>query len=146
MAEAIFRAYTSSELTNEQYHDPDSWCAEYVSGSSLGEIYATSPAHWKFKVREETAALAFGTCSHTCMLETAKFNGEYLRATSPGEVKDLITSKSALSAKLKACGLIGTSNKDYQELLEMAYRGGIDVNVWWAIELCDESEKKKKKP
>lgn len=139
MAEAIFKAYTNAELSNDDYHDPNSWCARYVSGSSLGEIYATSPAHWKYKEREETASLSFGTCSHTCMLETSKFNGEYLRATAPGDVKDLITSKPALSAKLKACGLIGTSNKDYPELLEMAYRAGIDVNVWWAIELCDES-------
>lgn len=60
-----FNAYTSEEMSNELYHDPNAWTAEYVSGSSLAEIYSTCPAYWKYKPRQETKALVFGTQSHT---------------------------------------------------------------------------------
>ena len=28
MSDNLFKVYTSDELTNDAYHDPNSWCAE----------------------------------------------------------------------------------------------------------------------
>lgn len=137
-----FIVKSSDELTNEEYHDPDSWCGKYVSGSSLGEIYATCPAAWKYKPREETKALVFGTQSHTVMLEVERFNQTYRRAPLVSEVKDAITSQTALASKLKACGLIGTSGKQYPELIEMMVKNEIDLNVMWLIDMIAECQAK----
>ncbi|QLF85293.1 putative exodeoxyribonuclease [Salmonella virus STSR3] len=82
-----FKVFTHNQLTNDEYHDPKSWAAEYVSGSSLAEIYFSCPAKWKFKPREETKALVFGTQSHTNFRAKELFEAEYRRATDPDEVK-----------------------------------------------------------
>lgn len=137
-----FNAYTSAEMSNELYHDPKAWTAEYVSGSSLAEIFATCPAAWKFKPREETKALVFGTQSHTNFESRELFEKTYRRAPDPADYENLITSQTALSAKLKSFGLKGTSGKAYPELLEMLYRCGEDLNVLWLIELLAEWQAK----
>lgn len=135
-----FKVFTNDQLTNDEYHSNESWCADYVSGSSLGEIYATCPAAWRFAVREETKSLEFGTQSHTIMLEIERFNQTYRRAISASEVKDAITSQTAFASKLKACGLIGTSGKAYPDLVEMMAKNDIDLKVMWLLEHIQESE------
>ena len=137
-----FNAYTSEQMSNELYHDPNAWTAEYVSGSSLAEIYSTCPAAWKYKPREETKALVFGTQSHTNFESKELFDRTYRRAPAPEDYKDLITSQTALASKLKSFGLKGTSGKTYPELLEMLYRCGEDLNVLWLIELLAEWQAK----
>lgn len=135
-----FNAYTSEEMSNELYHDPNAWTAEYVSGSSLAEIYSTCPAYWKYKPRQETKALVFGTQSHTNFESKELFEKTYRRAPSQDDFKDLITSQTALAAKLKSFGLKGTTGKQYPELLEMLYKCGEDLNVWWLIEMMAECQ------
>lgn len=135
-----FKIFTNDQLSNDEYHSKDSWCAEYVSGSSLSDIYSTCPAAWRFAVREPGKALEFGTQSHTIMLEIERFNSTYRRAAVVDEIKDAITSQTALASKLKACGLIGTSGKQYPDLIEMMVKNEIDLSVMWLIEQIQESE------
>lgn len=143
MTDNVFKVFTSAQLTNAEYHDPKGWAAEYVSGSSLGDIHASCPAAWKFKQRDENSKpLIFGTQSHTNFESKQLFEKTYRRAPAPEDYKDLITSQMALASKLKSFGLKGTSGKGYPELLEMLHRCGEDLNVWWLIELLAEWEAK----
>lgn len=138
-----FKVFTSAELPNEEYHDPNSWTAEYTSGSVLAEIHGSSPASWRFKERDDKAKpLVFGTQSHTNFESKALFEKLYRRAPAQEDYKDLITSQAGLAAKLKSFGLKGTSGKNYPELLEMLHRCGENLNVWWLIELLAEWEAK----
>lgn len=138
-----FKVFTSAELPNEEYHDPNSWTAEYTSGSVLAEIHGSSPASWRFKERDDKAKpLVFGTQSHTNFESKALFEKLYRRAPAQEDYKDLITSQAGLSSKLKSFGLKGTSGKSYPELLEMLHRCGEKLNVWWLIELLAEWEAK----
>lgn len=140
MTDNVFRVFTSEELTNDAYHDPNSWCAEYVSGSSLADIFSSCPAAWKFKQRENSKALTFGTQSHTNFESRELFEKHYRRAPAAEDFKDLITSQTALASKLKSFGLKGTTWKGYPELLEMMVKCGEDLNVLWLIEMIAESQ------
>lgn len=136
-----FMAYTSEEMSNELYHDPEAWTADYVSGSSLAEIYSTCPAAWKFKPRDDKSkALVFGTQSHTNFESKELFEKTYRRAPAPEDFKDLITSQTALAAKLKSFGLKGTTGKTYPDLIKMMVDCGEDLNVLWLIEMIAESQ------
>ena len=135
-----FKVFTFDQLTNDEYHDPKGWAAEYVSGSNLAEIFATCPAAWKFKKREETKALVFGTQSHTNFQSAELFEQEYRRATDPEDVKDLITSQAAFAEKLKSFGLTGTSGKTYPDLIKIMVDSGLDLNVLWLIEMIEECQ------
>lgn len=136
-----FMAYTSEEMSNELYHDPEAWTADYVSGSSLAEIYSTCPAAWKFKPRDDKSkALVFGTQSHTNFESKELFEKTYRRAPAPEDFKDLITSQTALAAKLKSFGLKGTTGKTYPELIKMLVDCGEDLNVMWLIDMIAESQ------
>ena len=136
-----FKVFTSAEMPNEVYHDPNSWTAEYTSGSNLAEVFQSSPASWKFKERDENAKpLIFGTQSHTNFESKALFEAQYRRAPAPEEFKDLITSQTALAAKLKSFDLKGTSGKQYPDLIKMMVDCGEDLQVQWLIEMIAESE------
>lgn len=136
-----FMAYTSEEMSNELYHDPEAWTADYVSGSSLAEIYSTCPAAWKFKPRDDKSkALVFGTQSHTNFESKELFEKTYRRAPASEDFKDLITSQTALAAKLKSFGLKGTTGKTYPELIKMMVDCGEDLNVMWLIDMIAESQ------
>nr|DAQ97142.1 MAG TPA: Exodeoxyribonuclease 8 [Caudoviricetes sp.] len=140
MSEPLFKAYTSAELSNEEYHDPESWCAEYVSGSSLAKIYATCPAAWRFESKStDSKALVFGTQSHTNFESSDLFKKTYRRATPPEEIKNVITSQTALAAKLKSFGIIGTSGKQWPELLKMYADSGECLNILYLIGLIEQS-------
>lgn len=136
----MFKVFTSSQLSNEEYHDNEGWAAEYVSGSSLAEIYNTCPANWRFKKNKVTKALGFGTQSHTNFESAKLFKETYARCPAPEEFKDLITSQTALAAKLKSFGLKGTSGKQYPDLIKMMIDCGEQLNVWWLIEMIAEAE------
>ncbi|CAD5239175.1 hypothetical protein JLDGIFFK_00083 [Klebsiella phage vB_KppS-Samwise] len=136
-----FKVFTSAEMPNEVYHDPNSWTAEYTSGSNLAEVFQSSPASWKFKERDENAKpLIFGTQSHTNFESKALFEAQYRRAPAPEDFKDLITSQTDLAAKLKSFGLKGTSGKQYPDLIKMMVDCGEDLQVQWLIEMIAESE------
>lgn len=135
-----FKVYTFDQLTNDEYHDPKGWAAEYVSGSSLAEIFATCPAAWKYRPREESKALVFGTQSHTNFQSSELFAKEYRRAPATEDYENLITSQAALAAKLKSFGLTGTSGKTYPDLIKMMVDCGEDLNVQWLIEMIAESQ------
>lgn len=136
-----FKVFTSAEMPNSVYHDPNSWTAEYTSGSNLAEVFQSSPASWKFKERDENAKpLVFGTQSHTNFESKALFEAQYRRAPAPEDFKDLITSQTALAAKLKSFGLKGTSGKQYPDLIKMMVDCGEDLQVQWLIEMIAESE------
>lgn len=135
-----FKVYTFDQLTNGEYHDPKGWAAEYVSGSSMAEILASCPAAWKYKPREESKALVFGTQSHTNFQSSELFSKEYRRAPAPEDFENLITSQTALASKLKSFGLTGTSGKTYPELIKMMVDCGEDLNVLWLIEMIAESQ------
>ena len=135
-----FQVYEFDQLSNDEYHDPNIWTAEYISGSSLAEIFATCPAAWKYKPREESKALVFGTQSHTNFQSKELFEKEYRRAPAPEDYENLITSQTALASKLKSFGLTGTSGKGYPELIKMMVDCGEDLNVLWLIEMIAESQ------
>ena len=132
-----FKVFTNDELTNESYHEEK----DHISGSSLAEILATSPAKWKFKQHNNSSeALKFGTLSHCMMLEREVFDSTYMRATDFDEVEGLITSQTALSAALKKVGVSGTQWKTYSELVEMMYKSGEDWPIKWLIEQLESAE------
>lgn len=135
-----FKIFTSSEMSNDEYHAKDSWVADYVSGSELSQIHETCPAAYRFSQKQPTKALEFGTQSHTNFESAELFEKHYRRATDSAEIKDLITSQTALASKLKSFGLIGTSGKQYPELLEMMTKCGEDLNVLWLIEQCESAK------
>lgn len=136
-----FKVFTSAELPNEEYHNPKSWTAEYTSGSNLAEIHASCPAAWKFKQRDENAKpLVFGTQSHTNFESAELFAKAYRRAPAPEDFENLITSQTALAAKLKSFGLKGTTGKQYPDLIKMMVDCGEDLNVLWLIEMIAESQ------
>lgn len=138
-----FKVFTSAEMSNDEYHAKDSWVSEYVSGSNLAEIHSSCPAAWRFKQRSENSKpLIFGTQSHTNFESKELFEKTYRRAPSQDEFENLITTQTALAAKLKSFGLKGTSGKSYPELLEILHRCGENLNVWWLIELLAEWEAK----
>lgn len=130
-----FKVYTNDELTNEAYHQE----SDHVSGSGLAKIFSTCPAAYKFAEHDDSSkALKFGTLSHTMVLENSVFDATYYRHPAQEEFEDLITSKAALSARLKAMGIAVTSGKDYPELMEMLALTGESLNVWWDIQRSSE--------
>ncbi|WP_279027201.1 PD-(D/E)XK nuclease-like domain-containing protein [Gibbsiella quercinecans] len=140
MTESKFKAFTSAELSNDEYHDPESWCAEYVSGSGLAKIYASCPAAWKFEARNQSRALVFGTQAHTNFESAELFAKTYRRSVPASEIKDVLTSQTAVSAKLKSFGIPGTSGKQWPELLKMYADCGEDLNILYLIGLIEQSE------
>lgn len=136
----MFKVFTNKQLTNDEYHDPKGWAAEYVSGSSLADIFNTCPANWRFKKNQVTKALEFGTQSHTNFESKKLFEAAYKRCPAPSEFKDLITSQAGLAAKLKSFGLKGTSGKQYPDLLKMMVDCGEMLNVQYLIEMVAEAE------
>lgn len=136
-----FKVFTSAEMPNEVYHDPKSWTAEYTSGSNLAEVHESSPASWRFRDRDEKSKpLVFGTQSHTNFESKALFERTYRRAPAPEDYEGLITSQTALAAKLKSFGLKGTSGKSYPDLIKMMVDCGEDLHVQWLIEMIAEAE------
>nr|CAK1256882.1 exonuclease VIII [Klebsiella phage vB_Kpn_K62PH164C2] len=141
MKESVFKAFTNAELSNDAYHDPKSWCAEYVSGSSLAKIYATCPAAWRFESKNtDSKPLIFGTQSHTNFESSELFKATYRRATPPEEIKNVLTSQTAVAAKLKSFGIIGTSGKQWPELLKMYADCGEELNILYLIGLIEQSQ------
>lgn len=134
-----FKVFTNDQLSNDEYHNNEGWAAEYVSGSSLSDIHSSCPAAWKFANRQPSKALEFGTQSHTNFESKELFESQYMRATDPDDVKDLITSQAALASKLKSFGLSGTSGKQYPELIKMMVDCGEDLNVLWLIEMIEQN-------
>lgn len=135
-----FKVFTSEQLSNAEYHDPNGWAAEYVSGSALGEIYDTCLARWKFSQKKETKALVRGTQSHTNFESEELFSKTYRRAFCADEHKDVITSQTALASKLKSFGLTGTSGKTYPDLIKMMVDCGEDLKVLWLIEMIEQCQ------
>lgn len=135
-----FKWFTSEEMTNDFYHSKEDWPKDYVSGSDLGKIFAECPAAWFFSEKEETHALKFGTESHTNFESKELFEKTYRRAPKAEEIKDVITSQTALAAKLKSFGLTGTSGKQYPELIKMMVDCGENLNVMWLIDMIAESQ------
>lgn len=130
-----FKVYTNDELTNEDYHEE----SDHVSGSGLAHIFSTCPAAYKYAEHDDSSkALKFGTLAHTMVLESSVFDATYYRQPAKEEFEDLITSKTALAARLKAMGITGTSGKDYPELMEMLALTGKSLNVWWDIQRSSE--------
>lgn len=56
-----------TDLTNAQYH-----AHAAISSSDVKAVYTKSLAHWKYKVRKESAAFALGTAVHALVLEPEK--------------------------------------------------------------------------
>lgn len=137
---AEFFWFTNDEMSNDFYHDKEAWTFGYVSGSSLGEIHNSCPAKWKFDQREKTAALEFGTQSHTNFESSDLFSKTYRRAPSVDDFKEAITSQAAFAAKLKSFGLTGTSNKQYPELCKIYADCGEELNVMWIIDMIAQSQ------
>ena len=135
-----FKAFTSAEMTNDFYHDPEAWTAKFVSGSSLGKIHATCLAKWRFDQNQPTEALIFGTQSHTNFESAELFKATYRRAPAPEDFENLITSQTAFAAKLKSFGLTGTSGKQYPELLKMLVDCGEELNVLWLIDMIAQCQ------
>lgn len=137
-----FQIFTNEQMTNDEYHAKEGWVSEYVSGSSLADIFNTCPAAWKFAVRDDSSkALVFGTQSHTVMLEVERFNHTYRRAPLVSEIKNAFTAQTALAAHLKnVVGLTGTSGKTYPDLLKMMVDNELDLNVMWLIDLIAECQ------
>lgn len=156
MTESVFKHFTSDEMSNDFYHDPDAWTAEYVSGSSLSEIKSSCLAAWKFNQKTTSNALMFGTQSHTNFESKALFESQYRRAPDADEIREelqnlraknpdditleLITSQAALAAKLKAMGLTGTSNKQYPDLIKMMADADVNLHVMHVIDLVAQSK------
>lgn len=138
-----FKFFTSDQMTNEFYHSDTEWTKDYVSGSDLGEIFATCPASWKFGEKKDSKALVFGTQSHTNYESRELFNSNYRRAPHVDDFKDAITSQAALATKLKSFGLTGTSGKQYPELVKMMVDCGEELNVMWLIDMIAESQARK---
>lgn len=135
-----FIVKTSEEMSNDEYHAKDTWVEDYVSGSSLSDIFSTSPASWRFSQKQPSVALEFGTQSHTNFESKELFEKTYRRAPMAEEIKDCITSQAALATKLKSFGLTGTSGKQYPELVKMMADCGEDLNVLWLIDLIEQSK------
>ncbi|QXG07657.1 putative exonuclease [Erwinia phage Snitter] len=135
-----FKVFTNDQLSNDEYHSKDGWASEYVSGSSLSDIYSTCPAAWRFSQKSPTAALEFGTQSHTNFECAELFQKTYRRAPHEGDYKDLITSQAALAAKLKSFGLTGTSGKAYPELIKMYANCGEDLEILWLEDMIAQSK------
>lgn len=135
-----FSYFTSEEMSNDFYHDKEAWTAGYVSGSSLSKIHSTCPAAWRFEMNSTTKALVFGTQSHTNFESKSLFERSYRRAPDVTQIKDAITSQSALAAKLKSFGLTGTSGKQYPELIKMMVDCGEELNVMWLIDIIAECQ------
>lgn len=132
--------FTSDEMSNDFYHDPEAWTADYVSGSSLGMIHSSCLAKWKFESKKTTEALVFGTQSHTNFESAELFAKTYRRAPDPDEIDGLITSQAALAAKLKSFGLTGTSGKQYPDLIKMMVDCGEDLKVLWLIDMIAQCQ------
>lgn len=135
-----FKAFTSEEMSNEFYHDSEQWTADFVSGSSLSKIHSSCLAKWKFEQNAPKEAFVFGTQSHTNFESKELFERSYRRAPAPEEIKDLITSQTALASKLKSFGLTGTSGKQYPELIKMMVDCGEDLNVLWLIDMIAQCQ------
>lgn len=130
-----FKVFTNDELTNKAYHEE----SDHVSGSGLAHIFSTCPAAFKYAEHDDgSKALKFGSAAHTMILESDIFDATYYRQPAQEEFEDLITSKTALAARLKAMGITGTSGKDYPELMEMLALTGESLNVWWDIQRSSE--------
>lgn len=135
-----FKAFTAAEMPNDFYHDKEQWTADYVSGSSLGKIFSSSFASWKFERDRPKKALIFGTQSHTNFESSELFHKTHRRAPDVADYKDAITSQAALATKLKGFGLTGTSGKQYPELIEKMVNCGEDLNVMWLIDMIAQCQ------
>lgn len=141
MKDQKFKAYTSEQMSNGEYHDHESWTADYVSGSSLSMIYSSCAAAWRFAERSRSKALEFGTQSHTNFESSELFLRTYRRALKVEEIPNAITSQVALASHLKnICGLKGTSGKGWPELIKMMVDSELDLPVIWLMQMIEESQ------
>lgn len=74
MNDFIYGLHPAALLSNAEYHSLD------AVGKSDLDLIAKSPAHWKYAVREETAAMKLGSAVHCAVLEPARFATEYTAA------------------------------------------------------------------
>ncbi len=74
MSDFLYGLHPASALSNAAYHALDA-----VGKSDLDKI-ARSQAHWKYAVREETAAMRIGSAVHCAVLEPDRFAAEYVVA------------------------------------------------------------------
>lgn len=134
------RAYTSVELSNDDYHAE----TEHVTGSNLFDILQNSPAGWRFKDQEERTKaitarqekqkpLSFGTTGHCVMLEPSRFEQEFFRMPTQEEFKDLLTSDQAMRSWLKERGIKGYSSMKTADLIKEIRSTGEPVNIWAEI-------------
>lgn len=134
-----FIVYTSEQMPNEAYHDPEGPLKDYVSGSSLGKIFQSCEAAWKFSQNDKSKALEFGTQSHTNFESKWLFERTYRRAPLADEIDNCITSQAALASKLKSIGLTGTSGKTYPDLIKMMLDAEQDFPVLWLYEQIESA-------
>lgn len=102
-----------TNMPSAQYHATDA-----VSASLLKQI-AKSPAHAKAyleQTQETTPAMLFGTAFHTCVLESERFNDEYVVFTGDKRTK---SGKEAYEA-LVASGKTIITASDYATITAMA--------------------------
>ncbi|QGF21246.1 exonuclease VIII [Citrobacter phage HCF1] len=126
-----FKVFTHDQLTNDEYHDPKSWAAEYVSGSSLAEIYFSCPQSGSLSHARKQKRL-YSVRSH---IPTFKLKSCLRRSTDAQQIQTR-----------KSFGLTGTSGKTYPDLIKMMVwlivekivDCGEDLNVLWLIEMIEE--------
>ena len=121
-----FTVYTPDQLSNEDYHGE----TEHVSGSALCKILLDSPAAWRFGDHDTTPALKFGIAGHAALLESEKFDAEFVRGLDKADYPDALSSEAAIKSWLKARGIKGYSNKSGSELLALVDMTGEPVQVW----------------
>lgn len=131
----MFKVYTNDQLSNDAYHEEK----DHVSGSTLAKIFNSSLASWRFGEETPSEVFEFGTAAHTNILEGERFTRTYMRGTDFSEIKDLITSQTGLSSKLKELGIVGTSGKKWDDLIRMYAECGENFNIRYLMEWIDES-------
>lgn len=103
--------YAPADLSNEAYQEH-----EAISGTGLATIYKQSPAHYKYAERKQTKPLMFGIAAHSMLLESDKFDSEYVRDIDAEQYPDALINMNDMKAWLKDRGLKVSGSKP--ELIE----------------------------
>lgn len=107
--------FKPDELGNDEYHG-EKWAA-YSSGSELWAVYQSCAAEVEFGEKKETAALHFGTASHSAILEPEVFDSQFVRGLDPDDFE--LKTDAAIKSKLKEMGIKGYSTKSGFDLISL---------------------------
>lgn len=112
------KIFKADELSNDDYHGER--FKDYSSGSELWSVFKSCPFEVAHSKQKNTAALHFGTATHSAILEPAEFDKYFVKSVCKDDFE--LKTDADIKSKLKELGQTGYTKLCYNDLVSTLLR------------------------